>query len=84
MVEKNAKAIHEETWQKVVNEAKVDKYLKYGIYCSRSLAVKHPEIYLQADLRFFEHISTNPGCESKTGIGKRFTKPKFKLIKPSQ
>ena len=57
----NTKLIHEENWQKVINEAKTDKYFKYGIYCSRSLAVKHPEIYLLADMRFFEHISNNPG-----------------------
>ena len=64
----NAKLIHEKIWEKVINEAKVDKYLKYGIYCSRSLAVKHPEIYLQADIRFFEHITNNPGFKRAYAI----------------
>ncbi|MCK4581110.1 MAG: hypothetical protein KAU10_07145, partial [Dehalococcoidia bacterium] len=45
----------------VLTKAKTDNYYKYGIYAARILAVKHPEIYLQADDLFLETIETNTG-----------------------
>ncbi|MCK4432385.1 MAG: hypothetical protein KAV48_00465, partial [Methanomicrobia archaeon] len=57
----NAMVIHENAWEMVVNNAKEDQYYKYGIYVSRTLAVKHPEVYLQADGLFVTIITANKG-----------------------
>jgi hypothetical protein len=53
--------IHEKAWSETVNKAATDKYYKYAIYASRTLSVKHPEIYLRGDGLFLEHITTTPG-----------------------
>jgi len=34
---------------------------RYGLYAARSLAVAHPEAYLQADALFLDHIESNSG-----------------------
>ncbi|HEC92517.1 MAG TPA: hypothetical protein ENI51_05970 [Candidatus Atribacteria bacterium] len=57
----NAITIHENAWEMVVNNAEEDQYYKYGIYVSRMLAVKHPEVYLQSDGLFVTIITTNKG-----------------------
>ena len=52
---------HQDAVEMVLTKAKTDNYYKYGIYAARILAVKHPEIYLQADDLFLETIETNTG-----------------------
>jgi hypothetical protein len=56
-----AMEIHEQAVEMVLNKAGHDNYYKYAIYTSRSLMVKHPEIYLQADGLFLQTIQTNNG-----------------------
>ena len=51
-----------------LTKAETDSYYKYGIYASRILAVKHPEIYLQADDLFLEAITTNIGFKKSYEI----------------
>ncbi|MGD2249909.1 MAG: hypothetical protein PVF58_15990 [Candidatus Methanofastidiosia archaeon] len=58
---KTAETIHENTWETIINEAPHNQYAKYGIYVSRTLAVKHPEIYLTADSLFTHVITTHNG-----------------------
>ena len=60
--------IHENAWKYVVKKAKTDNYFKYGIYASRTLAVRHPEIYLQADKLFIKKITTNKGFKKSYEI----------------
>lgn len=52
---------HEYLWEMVLDGAGADKYDKYGIYASRILVVKHPEVYLQGDALFLEQIMTSNG-----------------------
>jgi len=54
-----AQDIHYNAWIDVANKALTQPQYKYGIYVSRSMAVKHPEIYLQADRLAYEHILSN-------------------------
>ncbi len=56
-----ASQLHEDAWKEFVDKAVVDQFYKYALYTSRILAVKHPEIYLQADALFVEHITTQEG-----------------------
>jgi len=53
--------IHKDAWSDVVDNAKLHKDFKYGIYASRVITVKHPEIYLKADDSFSAAITSNPG-----------------------
>lgn len=53
--------IHRESWLNTVSKAEGDRYYSYAIYASRTLAVSHPEVYLQADDIFVRVITTNPG-----------------------
>jgi hypothetical protein len=53
--------IHKSAWSDVVENARVDRDFKFGIYASRVTAVKYPEIYLKADNCFLEAIRSNPG-----------------------
>ena len=57
-----------EAWRKGAEKAKHDKYDKYAIYSTRILAVKHPEIHLQADCRFVDHITTNRGYSNSYAV----------------
>ncbi|MDD5038876.1 MAG: hypothetical protein PHN78_06125 [Dehalococcoidales bacterium] len=52
----------------VLEKAETDSYFKYGIYTSRSLMVKHPEIYLQADDLFLKAVQTNAGFQKSYEI----------------
>jgi len=54
-------SVHENAWMKVVDNAGEDKFYKYGIYASRTLALSHPEVLLKADSLFIDHITTNRG-----------------------
>jgi len=47
-----AMMLHEKAWLDVATKAKDDPAYKYALYQSRTLAVKHPELYLQADALF--------------------------------
>jgi len=55
---RSAEIIHQEAWQKAATNSQFDNYYKYSIYSTRSLAVKHPEIYLQADSVWMEALTT--------------------------
>ena len=57
----NAFQIHVDAWEMVVTGATTNQYDKYGIYVSRSLAVRHPEVYLQADRLFVKAVTTQIG-----------------------
>lgn len=49
--------IHEGAWALTVDTARTNPYYKYGIYASRVLAVKHPEVYLKADAMFLRAVN---------------------------
>ena len=44
--------LHETAWIDAATKAQDDPAYKYAIYQARTLAVKHPELYLQADALF--------------------------------
>jgi len=44
-----------------LSKAETDRYYSYAIYASRTLAVKHPEVYLQGNDIFAQVITTAPG-----------------------
>ncbi len=50
----NTQAVHREAWESLVRSATEAPYAKYGIYASRTLAVRHPEVYLKGDRWFYE------------------------------
>lgn len=53
--------VHTSIWRKRAEGALKDGFDRYAFYTSRSIFVSHPEVYLRADRRFFNHISTVPG-----------------------
>ena len=55
--------IHKESWLSMLSKAETDRYYSYAIYASRTLAVKHPEVYLQGDDIFARVITTTPGMK---------------------
>ncbi len=57
-------SVHLEMLNKRADGAAEDKFDKYAFYASRSIFIKHPEIYLKADKWFYEHISTVPGYKN--------------------
>jgi len=57
-------SVHVESWEKRAKGAVVDPFDRYAFYTSRSLFVKHPEIYLRADRHFYDHISAIPGYKN--------------------
>ncbi|MDR7857685.1 copper amine oxidase N-terminal domain-containing protein [Tissierella sp.] len=60
-----AQEIHYKAWEDVATKALSQPQYKYGIYVSRSMAVKHPEIYLQADRLAYEKIlRSQPGMKA--------------------
>ncbi|MGD2247053.1 MAG: hypothetical protein PVF58_01510 [Candidatus Methanofastidiosia archaeon] len=63
-----AMELHKGAWEMVLNNAKEDQYYKYGIFVSRTLAVKHPEVYLQSDGIFEAIITTNRGFKEVYNI----------------
>lgn len=58
---KKALQVHKNIWQNLLQKAAEDKYSKYAIYASRTLMVRHPEIYLKGDALFLNVIQTYPG-----------------------
>ncbi len=47
-------------YEKVLTRAESNPFYKYGIYSSRIIAVKNPEVYLQGDMLFANFITTQP------------------------
>jgi hypothetical protein len=52
---------HRLAWEHLVQAAKTDSIARYGIYASRTLAVRHPEVYLKGDTWFYESASSIKG-----------------------
>ncbi len=50
--------IHNMAWLNMAAASDENELVKMGIYSSRSLLVKHPEVYLQADAVWLEEIAT--------------------------
>ncbi len=59
--EKLAREIHLAAWEDALERAAGDALFRVGLYATRSLAVRHPELYLQADRLFYETASATPG-----------------------
>jgi len=57
----HASKIHERAWEELSISAGSDSYARYGLYASRTIAVKHPEVYLTADRWFMEGASQIKG-----------------------
>ncbi|MGQ9584407.1 MAG: hypothetical protein ACUVXG_03295 [Anaerolineae bacterium] len=55
--------MHRATWEKVLAEAKEATYQKYGLYVSRILSVRYPEVYLKGDDLFWQIASTVDGFQ---------------------
>ncbi|MEF8726559.1 MAG: hypothetical protein V5A83_06445, partial [Candidatus Bipolaricaulota bacterium] len=56
-----ASRLHKNAWETAAAEAGEDRYYQFALYSSRSLAVKHPEVYLQANALFLNHITSTAG-----------------------
>lgn len=54
-------AVHRQAWESLVSSAAETAYAKYGVYASRTLAVRHPEVYLKGDRWFYEGASKLKG-----------------------
>ena len=52
---------HRLAWERLVQAARTDPIARYGIYASRTLSVRHPEVYLRGDTWFFESASSIKG-----------------------
>lgn len=61
VIYKRSLEIHERAWASALEKASGDSYHKYAIYATRTIFVKHPEIYLKADMMFLRNME-----ESKT------------------
>jgi hypothetical protein len=55
-----AAQVHLDGWHHLLEAAQTDLYYRYGIYSSRVLAVKNPEVYLLADIAFLNDIQSHP------------------------
>ncbi len=54
---------HLNGFNKVISQADMNPYYKYGLYSARLIAVKNPEIYLKGDLLFAKFITTTKGLK---------------------
>ncbi len=54
------KELHFKAWQEIAEKAATVPQYKYALYASRSLAVKHPELYLQGDALFDKLLVSLP------------------------
>jgi len=65
--------LHRRAWETLLDEAQVDPIARYGIYASRILAVRHPEMYLKGDTCFFDGATRIKGFkeayEEPTALG---------------
>ncbi len=57
---KQRKELHFEAWRDTAEKAAHIPRYKYALYASRSLAVKHPELYLQGDAIFNKLLASLP------------------------
>lgn len=48
--------IHQRAWEETATSCATDNYYKYSLYSSRSLAVSHPEVYVQADAIWMDMV----------------------------
>jgi hypothetical protein len=55
--------MHKAAWEKVLGEAGEGTYQKYGLYASRILSVRYPEVYLQGDDLFWQLASQIDGFQ---------------------
>jgi hypothetical protein len=60
-ISEDAFSIHANCWEMVVTGAESNHYDRYGLYVSRTIAVRHPELYLQADRLFITAATTYRG-----------------------
>lgn len=56
-----ARELHRRAWEETVARAETDDMARFAFYATRSLAVRHPEIYLRADRIFYETASRTKG-----------------------
>ena len=56
-------ALHKAAWESVLAQAADATYQKYGLYVSRILSVRHPEVYLKGDDLFWQIASTVNGFQ---------------------
>ena len=56
-----ARRVHEAAWARLAEAAENDPQAKYGLYASRTLAVRHPEVYLWGDAWFADGARTIRG-----------------------
>lgn len=61
LVAQRAQAIHRRVWEDLMARARTDRLAALALYAARSLAVKHPEVYLQADRLFQQTASSTRG-----------------------
>lgn len=54
---------HINGFKEVVSKANENKFYRYGIYSSRIMAVKNPEIYLKGDMLFADVITSTKGMK---------------------
>lgn len=73
--EEKASKLHKKAWEMAAAKASGDRYYQFALYSSRSLAVKHPEIYLKGDGLFLDHIT------STTGFSKAYKETNFQSQK---
>jgi len=55
--------MHKAAWERVLGAAGESRYEMYGIYGSRTLSVRHPEVYLQGDDLFWQVASQVDGFQ---------------------
>ena len=60
---------HREAWESLVSTAQENAYARYALYASRTLAVRHPNVYLKGDRWFFE------GASRLTGFARCYEEP---------
>ncbi len=56
-----ARHMHQAAWARLAEAAESDPQARYGLYASRTLAVRHPEIYLWGDAWFADGARTIRG-----------------------
>jgi hypothetical protein len=59
----SAMEIHQKAWMDVATKALTNPEYKYAIYMARTLAVAHPEVYLQADKLFNDVLTSERGMQ---------------------
>lgn len=60
---------HKKAWENLAKRAQDDPYAKYALYASRTLAVKHPDVYLVGDNAFYE------GAQKINGFRESYDEP---------